>query len=569
MNNVIGGFLMPHAPILIKDIGRGEEKKSQKTVESMKKIASDIEEQRPETIVIVTPHGNLFRDAISINLNEKLYGDFHQFGNKNLQFSSLNDLKLANKISSLAEDKDIKTYTFSKDDDDRHNINHELDHGVLVPLYFIKKKYSDFKLVHINYALFSGEKLYEFGKLIKKASELLERKITVIASGDLSHRLSKESNSGYSPKGEEFDKQLINFLKENKLEDIVNFDKSLAEEAGECGLRSIQTILGAFEDLEIDTKVYSYEGPFGVGYGCVKLNVVDEYVNLAKKSIKTFLEKGEKLKLPEDLNNNAFYNTKAGTFVSLKKDGELRGCIGTIFPTEESLGKEIIENAVSAAFRDPRFNPLKKEELEKIEYSVDVLEKPEEINDRSKLNPKKYGVIVTKDSRKGVLLPNLEGVETVEKQLDIVLRKAGIGKDEDYTLEEMLIYAIQDEYLARAEYELIMNEFGEQRPFSNIIRSEEYHIELLKPLFEKYNVSIPEDNSREYVVLPEDIKAALKTGVKAEVENIAMYEKFLEENIPDDIANVFEELKRGSENHLRAFENGLERNGGFGQGYKG
>ncbi|HKL41939.1 MAG TPA: DUF2202 domain-containing protein [Clostridia bacterium] len=145
----------------------------------------------------------------------------------------------------------------------------------------------------------------------------------------------------------------------------------------------------------------------------------------------------------------------------------------------------------------------------------------------------------------------------------------GAKQDEDYTLEEMLIYAIQDEYLARAEYELIMNEFGEQRPFSNIIRSEEYHIELLKPLFEKYNVSIPEDNSREYVVLPEDIKAALKTGVKAEVENIAMYEKFLEENIPDDIANVFEELKRGSENHLRAFENGLERNGGFGQGYKG
>src|SRR6056297_3975036 len=109
MNNVIGGFLMPHAPILIEEIGRGEEKKSQKTVESMKKISEDIERQRPETIVIITPHGNFLRNAISINFNEKLYGNFHKFGNGNLEFSFLNDLKLSNKISSLSEDKGIET----------------------------------------------------------------------------------------------------------------------------------------------------------------------------------------------------------------------------------------------------------------------------------------------------------------------------------------------------------------------------------------------------------------------------------------------------------------------------
>ncbi len=439
MNNIIGGFLMPHAPILIEEIGKGEEKKSQKTVDSMNKIGEDIKRQKPETIVIITPHGNFFRNAVSINLNENLYGNFHQFGNDKLEISVNNDVKLANKISSLAEEKDIETYTFSREAVDRYNINHELDHGVLVPLYFIRKKYSDFKLVHINYALFSGEKLYEFGKLIQKASELLGREIVVIASGDLSHRLTRESYSGYSPKGEKFDRNLIRLLKENKFQEIVNFDKNLAEEAGECGLRSIQTVLGVFDDLEIDTKVYSYEGPFGVGYGCVKIEVVDEHVKLAKLSIKTFLNTGEKLKLPENLNKDDFYNKIAGTFVSLKKDGELRGCIGTIFPTKESLGKEIIENAVSAAFRDPRFYPVKKEELDELDYSVDVLEEPEEIKDISKLNPKIYGVIVTKGSRKGVLLPNLEGVETVEKQLDIVLRKAGIDKEEDYTLERFKV----------------------------------------------------------------------------------------------------------------------------------
>ncbi len=145
----------------------------------------------------------------------------------------------------------------------------------------------------------------------------------------------------------------------------------------------------------------------------------------------------------------------------------------------------------------------------------------------------------------------------------------GAKQAEEYTLEEMLVYAIQDEYLARAEYELIMNEYGKQRPFSNIIKAEEYHIQLLIPLFEKYEIAIPEDTSDEHVVLPADIEAALQTGVEAEVANIGMYENFLTKDLPEEVAEVFAELKRGSENHLRAFKNGLERNGGYGQGYKG
>ncbi len=145
----------------------------------------------------------------------------------------------------------------------------------------------------------------------------------------------------------------------------------------------------------------------------------------------------------------------------------------------------------------------------------------------------------------------------------------GAKQATEYTLEEMLIYAIQDEQLARAEYELIMEEFGVQRPFSNIINAEEYHIELLKPLFDKYNITIPEDNSSKYVIIPEDIKAALQTGIDAEIDNIEMYETFLTKDIPNDLAVVFEELKKGSENHLRSFKNSFGRNDGFGEGYKG
>ena len=126
----------------------------------------------------------------------------------------------------------------------------------------------------------------------------------------------------------------------------------------------------------------------------------------------------------------------------------------------------------------------------------------------------------------------------------------------------MLIYAIQDEYLAKAEYKLIMSEYGKQSPFNNIIGVKEYHIELIKTLFEKYNIAIPEDNSNEYIVLPEDIKATLKTSINGGVNNIEIYEKFLIEDIPTDIAKAFEELIRGSENYLKTFKLVIERNDG-------
>ena len=134
----------------------------------------------------------------------------------------------------------------------------------------------------------------------------------------------------------------------------------------------------------------------------------------------------------------------------------------------------------------------------------------------------------------------------------------GAESDNSITLEEMLTYAIQDEYLARMEYEKIMDEFGEQRPFSNIIKAEEYHIELLKPLLEKYKITV-KDESEELTLVPESITEALKVGIQAEIDNIAMYEKFLATDLPDDVKLVFEELMNASKNHLSAFERTSER----------
>ena len=143
---------------------------------------------------------------------------------------------------------------------------------------------------------------------------------------------------------------------------------------------------------------------------------------------------------------------------------------------------------------------------------------------------------------------------------------AGASSAESYTLEEMLKYAIEDEYLAKAEYEKIMDEYGEQRPFSNILDAEKTHIELLLPLFEAYGIEVASDDSADYVVIPASVEEALKVGVQAEIDNIAMYEKFLAGDLPEDVREVFEELMNASKNHLAAFERGTSRNGGTGEG---
>jgi len=157
------------------------------------------------------------------------------------------------------------------------------------------------------------------------------------------------------------------------------------------------------------------------------------YVGLARETIENYVKQGKTitppLGLPEEM-----INQKAGVFVSIKKNGNLRGCIGTFIPTQENIAQEIIKNGISAAVDDPRFSPVNASELEDLTISVDVLSAPEEVKDISQLDPKKYGVIVSSGFKKGLLLPDLEGVDTVEYQIDIAKRKAGIYPDEKVKL---------------------------------------------------------------------------------------------------------------------------------------
>ncbi len=152
---------------------------------------------------------------------------------------------------------------------------------------------------------------------------------------------------------------------------------------------------------------------------------MNPFVELAKKTVEEYIRKGTipspPSKIPEEMNK------KAGVFVSIKKRGQLRGCIGTFLPTTENIYEEIVRNAIAAATQDPRFSPIQEEELPDLEFSVDILSPPEPVRDLTELDPKNYGVIVMKGWQRGLLLPDIEGVNTVDEQLKIAKLKAGIS----------------------------------------------------------------------------------------------------------------------------------------------
>ena len=465
MGKILSGYLMPHPPIIVEEIGRGQEREAINTIEGCRTIAKDIKEKKPTTIIIITPHGPLFSDAISISISERLEGDFRNFGNRSLKFSFKNNLKLVDEIISQSYKEDIMIAKIDEDFARSYNVDSSLDHGALVPLYFINKEYKDFQLVHITYGLLSPRKLYSFGNIIKEKSLESEEDVVLIASGDLSHKLSYDGPYSYSPYGKQYDTKIVELLKEGDFKSIAAFDMELSEKAGECALRSLIILAGFLKGLKIKPKVLSYEGPFGVGYCNAMFHNIgenhgdntfeqlldmenkkienirkneDEYVRLARNSLEYYIKNGKIMDVPKDISDELL-KRRHGAFVTIKKDGNLRGCIGTIEPTKANLAEEIIYNAISAGVKDPRFEPVTEEELPYLVYSVDVLYPPEPISSLEELDVEKYGVIVSKGFRRGLLLPNIEGVNTPSEQVSIALAKAGIGGYEDYKLERFQV----------------------------------------------------------------------------------------------------------------------------------
>lgn len=451
---MLGAFIVPHPPIVLPEVGRGEEKRIQKTIDAYREVARRIAVLHPDTVVVTSPHATLYADYFHISPGESACGDLSRFGVSGVSVPAKYDSELAAAIEKEAGAAGIPAGTLGERDK-------SLDHGTLIPLRFLAQAGVACQTVRIGLSGLPPVDHYRLGKCITAATEKLGRRWVFVASGDLSHKLTKEGPYGFAAQGPEFDREVTAAMAAGDFLRFLTFSPDFCDAAAECGLRSFIIMAGALDGRSVRSELLSYEGPFGVGYGVGAFAVTgndaqrhfdviyekrekarlearkekeDAYVRLARLSLETYLKTGEPLQLPDRLPDE-LRKERAGVFVSLKKYGRLRGCIGTIAPVTDSIGAEIIRNAISAGTEDPRFEAVTEGELSHLTYSVDVLSPAEPIESAAELDVKRYGVIVTSGYKRGLLLPNLEGVDTVEQQVRIAREKAGIRRGESYTLE--------------------------------------------------------------------------------------------------------------------------------------
>lgn len=451
---VISAYMVPHPPLIVPEIGKGQEQAIERTIKAYHEAAQRIGRERPDTIVLFSPHQVMYTDYFHISPGKGAKGDFSRFRAGNVKMEVSYDTDFVEKLCELTDNTSFPAGTYGEQD--KH-----LDHGTMVPLYFVNQYWKDYRLVRIGLSGLPLVRHYELGSYIQKTADLLDRKVVLIASGDLSHRLKEDGPYGYQKEGSEYDRRIMDVMGRGSFGELLSFSEDFCEKAGECGHRSFTIMAGALDKTGIIPEKLSYEGPFGVGYGicCYKVagfdpsrdfrthyekeqraahlqlrNNEDDFIRLARTTIETYVRTGNIPDIPKDLPSE-MSSQKAGVFVSIKEDGRLRGCIGTICAVQSSIAEEIIANAVSASTKDPRFSPIEPWELERLTISVDVLGEAEKIDSPEQLNPARYGVIVTKGRKRGLLLPNLEGVDTIEEQLAIAKRKAGIREDDPVELE--------------------------------------------------------------------------------------------------------------------------------------
>ena len=422
MGKILAGAFMPHPPLLIPVVGGDAIEKVAKTERCMRDLSSFLVALNPTAVIILSPHGTHHCGRPTIVAFSRMIGDMANFGQEQCQIDFTVDLSLVACVASAAQEEAVPLHLLT---DERVKI----DSGAFVPLYFLREAGFTGSIVHICPGFMALDDEVKLGKAIKKAVADYDNNVILLGSGDLSHYLKEYPPYGFRPEGVEFDQKIVESIKDNDLSQIFSLEGKLIERAGECGLRSLVIVMSAL--CKMVTEFYSYEDTFGVGYAVALWANVPHNRSLPARLAQLVLKKH--LAAPEkELQLPAWTDVltgQAGVFVSLKKEGILRGCIGTFLPQCTSLRDEIANNAIAAACEDPRFSPVTYDELPKLDISVDILSAPERACSLDELDAKKYGVIVVQGDKRGLLLPDLEGVDSVEQQVQIAMQKAGIPLD--------------------------------------------------------------------------------------------------------------------------------------------
>ena len=452
--SVLAAFMVPHPPMIVPEVGKGSEKQILETTLAYERVADETAALKPDTIIVLSPHSVMYSDYFHISPGSGATGSFREFRAPGVRFSEKYDTVLVRKLCELADAEGLSAGTMGERDA-------SLDHGTMVPLWFIRRKCSVGKIVRIGLSGLPLTDHYRLGMLLARAVEETGTRAVLIASGDLSHKLQTYGPYGFDENGPEYDRRIMDVCGRAAFGELFDFDEAFCEKAAECGHRSFVIMAGAFDGIRVRATALSHQDVTGVGYGiCTfypegmdasrrflktyldrterecreKAEKSDPYVRLARASVEAWVRGHKRIGVP-DWCTEEMLTIRAGAFVSIHRYGRLRGCIGTIAATQNSVAEEILENAVSACSRDPRFSPVTADELNSLEISVDVLGELEPIDSPEKLDVKRYGVVVSHGRKRGLLLPNLDGVDTVDEQISIARRKGGIREDEPYRLE--------------------------------------------------------------------------------------------------------------------------------------
>ena len=454
---IVFSGIAPHPPIMVPEVGGEAIADVRGSISAMEELTRRVIECGAETVVLISPHAPLDPKAFVAYQTPLLYGDFADFRAPAATVEFPLDDELLQAIKTAAADENYPVTAIA---------DQNLDHGSAVPLYFLQRNGWKGRVVGLGYSFLSNEDHLKFGACIRRAVERVGRSVAFIASGDLSHRLKPGAPAGYKSTAYLFDAQVVDALTDNAAGRIIDIDQELRRHAGECGYRSMLVALGATRELPGAAEVLHYEAPFGVGYlvaqltnsrapvnsktsgvneaaelssdGGVEESLAEALPCLARQAVETFVLTGNLLSMSPATGTLA---VRAACFVSIKTvAGELRGCIGTIEPAKETLAEEVILNAVNAATRDPRFKPVEPDELADLRYSVDILGAPEPAT-MEDLDPAVYGVIVEDEASglRGLLLPDIAGVDTVARQVEIAMRKAGISTGRPIKLWRFLV----------------------------------------------------------------------------------------------------------------------------------
>ncbi|MBI2866687.1 MAG: AmmeMemoRadiSam system protein B, partial [Chloroflexi bacterium] len=258
---LVFGCIVPHPPIMVPEVGGGQERRVSATLAAMDRLAHALASSCPDELWLISPHGISYSNAMGIATAPASEGSLREWGPRcaGLDYRFENDSQAVATIQRAAGEAGIPLRSTGEH-------RYELDHGVLVPLYFLTKALPKLPLVSLTFSWLPLKTHYEYGQALGQAAQSLPKRIALVASGDLSHRLLPSAPAGYDPQGAVFDKRLVELVAAQDSQGILALDPELIERAGECGLRSITILLGAVHGLPTTPQVLSYEGPFGVGY---------------------------------------------------------------------------------------------------------------------------------------------------------------------------------------------------------------------------------------------------------------------------------------------------------------